>query len=146
MSFETNTVDLLEEGPIIHAEIFPNEIAFLNEKNFNSGENFMSVRLLIDTGSNISGLDRKHIEKLNLKPYTDTEEWVNSNGGSWKVVRYGCVLYLPVFRKKALNIDILEGAYTGSGIDGVIGRDILRYCNFRYNGLTNQFRLEAKGF
>jgi hypothetical protein len=146
MSFETNTVDLLEEGPIIHAEIFPNEIAFLNEKNFNSGENFMSVRLLIDTGSNISGLDRKHIEKLNLKPYTDTEEWVNSNGGSWKVVRYGCVLYLPVFRKKALNIDILEGAYTGSGIDGVIGRDILRYCDFRYNGLTNQFRLEAKGF
>ncbi len=146
MSFETNTVDLLEEGPIIHAEIFPNEIAFLNEKNFSSGENFLSVRLLIDTGSNISGLDHEHIKKLNLKPYTDTEEWVNSNGGSWKVVRYGCVLYLPVFRKKALTIDILEGDYTGSGIDGVIGRDILRYCNFRYNGLTNQFRLEAKGF
>ena len=146
MSFETNTVDLLEEGPIIHAEIFPNEMAFLNEKNFNSGENFLSVRLLIDTGSNISGLDYEHIKKLNLKPYTDTEEWVNSNGGSWKVVRYGCVLYLPVFRKKALNIDILEGAYTGSGIDGVIGRDILRYCDFRYNGLTNRFRLEAKGF
>lgn len=146
MSFENNTVDLLEQGPIIHAEIFANESAFLKEKNFNTGENFLSVRLLIDTGSNISGLDLQHIKKLNLTPYTDTEEWVNGNGGSWKVVRYGCVLYLPVFKKKALNIDILEGAYTDSGIDGVIGRDILRYCDFRYNGLTNQFRLEAKGF
>ena len=146
MSVALKQINLLEQGPVVEAEIYPSEESFLKSKNFGTPENFLKVRLLIDTGSNISGLDNEHIQLLNLQPYNDTEEWVHGTGGRWRVVRYGCVLYLPVFRTKALNIDVLEGSYKESNIDGVIGRDILRYCNFKYNGIANEFRLEAKGF
>jgi hypothetical protein len=141
-----NNIDLLEHGPVVEAEIFANEEAFLKNKNFGTAERFIKVRLLIDTGSNISGLDNSHIQSLNLHPYNDTEEWVRGSAGQWKVSRYGCVLYLPVFKKKALNIEVLEGSYRESNIDGVLGRDILRYCHFKYNGISNEFRLVAKGF
>jgi len=146
MHIPVNQYDLLEHGPVVEAEIFPDEAAFLKNKNFGTRENFVKVRLLIDTGSNISGLDIQHIQSLSLQPYQNTEEWVQGNGGKWRVIRYGCVLYLPVFKKKALNIDILEGSYRESNIDGVLGRDILRYCHFKYNGITNEFQLVAKGF
>lgn len=139
-------IDLLEEGPIIEAEVFRDETSFLKLKNFGTPERFAKVRLLIDTGSNISGLDKSYINQLNLSPYKDSEEWVHNHIGSSKVIRYCCVLYLPVFKKKALNIDVLEGNYADFQIDGVLGRDILRYCNFKYNGINNEFRLEAKGF
>jgi hypothetical protein len=146
MPYHLQNIDLLDEGPIVEAEVFRDEASFLQFKNFGTQERFVKVRLLIDTGSNISGLDKSYIHQLNLSPYTDAEEWVHNNSGSSKVVRYGCVLYLPVFKKKALNIDILEGNYANFQIDGVLGRDILQYCNFKYNGISNEFRLEAKGF
>jgi hypothetical protein len=146
MPYHLQHIDLLEEGPIIEAEVYRDEEAFLKFKNFGMPEKFAKVKLLIDTGSNISGLDKSFINLLELSPYSDTEEWVHNNIDSRKVVRYGCVLYLPVFKKKALNIDILEGNYADFQIDGVLGRDILRYCNFKYNGISNEFKLEAKGF
>ena len=145
MSIVLKQVDLLEQGPVVEAEIFASEEAFLKSKNFGTSENYIKVRLLIDTGSNISGLDNAHIQLLQLQAYDDAEEWVQGTGGKWRVIRYGCILYLPVFKKKALKIDVLEGSYKESNIDGVLGRDILRYCNFKYNGISNEFQLEAKG-
>jgi hypothetical protein len=146
MPLSFKQIDLVENGPVVEAEIYPDEASFLNNKNYGTAENYLKVRLLIDTGSNISGLDNEHIQLLKLQPYHNTEEWVHGTGGKWRVMRYGCVLYLPVFKTKALNIDVLEGSYKESNIDGVLGRDILRYCNFKYNGISNEFYLEAKGF
>jgi hypothetical protein len=62
MHIPVNQYDLLEHGPVVEAEIFPDEAAFLKNKNFGTRENFVKVRLLIDTGSNISGLDIQHIQ------------------------------------------------------------------------------------
>ncbi len=138
--------NLLEHGPVVEAEIFPTEESFLQQKNFGTEEKFATVRLLIDTGSNISGLDRGFIHQLNLKPFAGKEEWADGPTGMWKVKRYQCVLYLPIFNTKALNIEVLEGEYQRSHIHGVLGRDILQYCHFLYDGQSNSFRLEAKEF
>jgi len=138
--------NLLEHGPVVEAEIFPCEESFLKLKNFGTDENYATVRLLIDTGSNISGLDRGFIHQLNLKPFAGKDEWADGPTGMWKVKRYHCVLYLPIFDTKALNIEVLEGEYQRSHIHGVLGRDILQYCNFLYDGKKNTFRLEAKEF
>ena len=138
--------NLLENGPVIEAEIFPDVDAFLKLKNFGTPESFAPVKLLVDTGSNISGLDYSIIAALQLPSYSDSEEWVHGQGGSWQVERYGCVLYLPIFRKKALTIEVLGGNYKESSIDGVIGRDVLRFCELRYDGVKNAFSLAAKGF
>jgi len=138
--------NLLEHGPVVEAEIFSSEESFLKLKNFGTEENFATVRLLIDTGSNISGLDRAFINKLKLNPFAGKEEWADGPTGMWKVKRYQCVLYLPIFDTKALNIEVLEGEYQRSHIHGVLGRDILQYCHFLYDGKNNSFKLEAREF
>lgn len=138
--------NLLETGPVVEAEIFSSEEAFLKFKNYGTPESFARVKLLVDTGSNISGLDHSIIKMLNLFSYNDAEEWVQGQGGSWQVLRYSCVLYLPIFKKKALTFDVLGGHFNGSAYDGVIGRDVLQFCEFKYDGLKNAFSLVAKGF
>jgi hypothetical protein len=139
-------LNLAETGPVIEAELFASEEAFLKLKNYGSPESFARVRLLIDTGSNISGLDHSIIKLLNLSPYPETDEWVKGQGGSWQVLRYNCVLFLPIFKKKAVSFDVLGGQFKGSGFDGVLGRDVLRFCEFKYDGIRNNFTLTAKGF
>lgn len=138
--------NLADYGPVVEAEIFPDVNAFLKMKNFGTPETFAPVKLLVDTGSNISGLDYNIISALQLPSYSDTEEWVQGQGGTWQVKRFGCVLYLPIFGKKALKIEVLGGNYKEASIDGVMGRDVLRFCELRYNGVKNAFSLVAKGF
>lgn len=138
--------NLVETGPVIEAEIFASEDAFLKFKNYGTPESFARVSLLIDTGSNISGLDHSIIKLLQLSPYTGSEEWVQGQGGNWQVLRYNCVLYLPIFKKKALTFEVLGNSFKGSNYNGVLGRDILRFCEFKYDGLKNSFSLTAKGF
>jgi hypothetical protein len=138
--------NLLNLGPVVEAEIFSSEEAFLKQKNYSMPENFAKTKLLIDTGSNISGLDYKIIKLLNLASCTEGEEWVKGQFGNWQVLRYNCVLYLPIFKKKALQFEVLGGNYNGSPYDGVIGRDVLRYCEFKYDGVKNSFSLVVREF
>lgn len=137
---------LVEAGPVVEAEIFASDEAFLKFKNYGTPESFAKVKLLVDTGSNISGLDQGIINILNLNSYKETEDWVHGHGGSWQVLRYNCVLYLPIFKRKALTFDVLGGNFNGSLYDGVLGRDVLRFCEFKYDGVKNTFSLTAKGF
>lgn len=137
---------LLEHGPLVQAEIFPNEQAFLNLKNQEDTRiPFAKVNLLLDTGSNISGLDRRIIERLQLRHYGD-KSFVDGAGGRTSLNRYKCVLYLEIFGGKALPMDILEGQFEYSPYDGIIGRDVLRYCQLTYDGPANRFSLSATGF
>ena len=69
MNQEITTENLLEQGPVIEAELFPDEASFLKLKNFGTAEPHARVRLLVDTGSNISGIDRSLINVLSLAPY-----------------------------------------------------------------------------
>lgn len=137
---------LLEHGPLVQAEIFPNEQAFLRHKNQEDTlMPYARVKLLLDTGSNISGLDQRIIETLQLRHYGD-KSFVDGAGGRTSLNRYKCVLYLEVFGSKALPIDILEGQFENSPYDGIIGRDVLRYCQLHYDGPANQFSLIAPDF
>jgi hypothetical protein len=130
----------------VEAEIFSSEESFLKLKNYGIPESHAKVKLLVDTGSNISGLDHKIIKLLNLSSYKDSEEWVRGHTGNWQVLRYNCILYLPIFKKKALLFEVLGGNYQGSLYDGVIGRDVLRFCEFKYDGIKNSFSLVARQF
>lgn len=137
---------LLEVGPVVEAELFASEEAFLRFKNYGCPESFAKVRLMVDTGSNISGLEKGIIKMLNLTPYKETEDWVYGQEGSWQTVRYKSVLYLPIFKNKALSFDVLGGNFNASPYDGILGRDVLRFCEFKYDGIKNVFSLTAKGF
>ncbi|HAI84074.1 MAG TPA: hypothetical protein DCL43_10420 [Chitinophagaceae bacterium] len=140
--FQQTIPSLEDVGPIIEAEVHSNEDTFLNIKNLQSAEPFCKVNLLIDTGSNISGLDKRFIRQLQLSKYVDSAH-VGGVGGMHELARYKGILYLPIFQNKALPIDVIEGDYANAPYDGIIGRDVLRFCSFTYDGWSNTFKLMA---
>jgi predicted aspartyl protease len=138
------TPTLFDKGALIDAEIYQSERSFLKEKNREPGR-VTRVKMLIDTGANISGLDRGLIDMLQLPHYSE-KSFVDGAGGLASLNRYRCVLYLDIFKQKALPLDILEGRFENSPYDGIIGRDVLRFCNMHYDGPSNCFRLSAPDF
>ncbi|HAK10994.1 MAG TPA: hypothetical protein DIW54_05235 [Chitinophagaceae bacterium] len=133
---------LQDHGPIVEAEVHTDEDSFLSTKNFNAINTYCKVRLLIDTGSNVSGLDQHFIRQLKLSPYKD-DATVDGVGGLHALKIYRTILYIPIFQDKALPIDVVEGNYANSPYDGIIGRDVLRFCSFVYDGWSNTFKLVA---
>lgn len=135
----------VETGPIARAEIYVDEKSFLQSKNKVAFAPYAKVKLLIDTGSNISGIDSKIIKELKLQRY-DSNSNVNGVGGMHSLHRYKCVLFLNIFGMKGLPLDVIEGDFSESPYDGIIGRDVLQFCSFTYNGPSNIFELNAHGF
>ncbi|MBW0176533.1 aspartyl protease family protein [Sediminibacterium sp.] len=133
---------LQDHGPIIEAEIHTDEDTFLHVKNLKGFHTYITTRLLIDTGSNISGLDKTIIQRLKLNQYRD-DATVDGAGGRYELKLFRGILYLPIFREKALPIDLVEGDYSNAPYDGIIGRDVLRYCSFVYDGWSHTFKLMA---
>ncbi len=142
----TNPVsNLLDHGPLLEGEIFADEAVFLSVKNELAALPVANVRLLVDTGSNISGLDSRIIDKLGLKPY-DSKAEVNGVGGLHLIQRFRCILFTNIFGQKGLPIDVVEGDFSHSAYHGVIGRDVLQFCKLVYNGPKNSFNIVAQDF
>lgn len=142
----TNPVsNLLDHGPLLEGEVYRDPSAFLMSKNGMALLPVAHVRLLVDTGSNISGLDSSIIDTLGLHPYDNIAE-VNGVGGMHKIRRFSCVLFAGIFGHKGLPIDVVEGDFSHSSYHGVIGRDVLRYCKMVYDGPLNAFSIEALNF
>jgi hypothetical protein len=140
-----NTNMFLETGPIVTGEIYTDEVSFLQSKNNQGFVPFAKVKLLVDTGSNISGIDKRIVSGLSLLKYHEGSR-VNGVGGIHDVNMFRCILFLKIFGTKGLPLDVLEGDYADSPYDGIIGRDVLQYCNFEYHGPSNSFQLQALNF
>jgi predicted aspartyl protease len=158
---------------MIEVEIFANENQFLRSKNDRDNEGDhpahslhrdsfrgrsreagsrtrnpspgIRTRMLVDTGSNISGLHRHLIETLQLPMYHEKAR-IEAAGGLVSLHRFRCVMYMDIFGQKALPLDIVEGDFEGAEYDGVIGRDVLQFCKLEFNGPGNSFRMSAPGF
>lgn len=132
-------------GPLVEAEIHTDENKFLVQKNINQYQTFRKVKLLIDTGSSISGLDISIIKQLKLPEYSELAE-IDGAGGVFNLKRHNCILYLKIFGKKGLPIDVIEGDYSNTIYDGIIGRDVLKYCLLEYDGPSEKYTLKAIEF
>ncbi len=136
---------LYTKGAMVETEIYPSEKIFLEHKHRLSHKPMVTVKMLIDTGSNISGLDRSLIDQLQLPLYSEKAS-VDGAGGLISLNLYRCVLYLNIFNHKALPLDIVEGRFEDTPYKGVIGRDVLRFCHLHFDGPSNSFRLSAPNF
>jgi len=136
---------LYARGPIVDVEIFASEQSFLRHKNGEQSIPGLKTTMLVDTGSNISGLRRSLIENLQLPMYHE-KVMIDGAGGMFSLDRFRCVIYMGIFGQKALPIDIVEGDFEQSEYDGVLGRDVLRHCKMEFDGPSNAFRLSAPGF
>jgi hypothetical protein len=136
---------LTTHGPVVKAEIYTDEIAFLHQKNALASVPHAKVKLLVDTGSNISGIDTKLVQKLALTPYAEVAK-VDGVGGVHHIEKYRCVLFTQIFGSKGLPLDVVGGDFSRSPYDGIIGRDVLQYCRLLYDGPGNRFTIEAVDF
>lgn len=134
-----------DHGPLVQAEIHKNDISFLAQKNQFIHKDYKQVNLLIDTGSSISGLDKKLIEQLNLEEYADLAQ-IDGAGGIFNLKRFKCILYLKIFETKGLPIDVIEGDFSNTIYNGIIGRDVLKFCHLEYDGPQETYKLMAINF
>jgi len=106
----------------------------------------ITLNLLIDTGTGRTALDQAAIASLGLAPTGRASVHTASTAGT----PHDCNLYDvslliptgdggPPFRLAALPV--LEGVFRNQGIDGLLGRDILRQFVFIYNGPLGGYTL-----
>jgi len=139
------TPNLHDHGALVDVEIYRDEKNFLRFKNEGLDQGMVKVKMLIDTGSNISGLDRDIIRELQLPHYAE-KAYVDGAGGLTALNRHRCVIYMDIFSSKALPLDILDGTFDESPYQGILGRDVLRHCKMQYDGPANCFRISAPDF
>ena len=118
MTWNVDGSDFLEYGLKIDAEF----------SNPDTGVNKL-VSALIDTGSNRSGIDLHLAQELGLEESNET--MVESFSGSSEHRLFKGILRIPEIKLA------IGGRFIGlgiAGLDAVIGRDVLGFCELCYNG------------
>lgn len=101
----------------------------------------VTANLLVDTGATCTNLDMGIIQKLALQPTGSVPVHTPSTGSTpvtQQVYDVGLVIhgqgatgsqvhYVP-------NLPILGSSFAAQGIDGLIGRDVLKHCRMSYSG------------
>jgi len=136
--------ELVLKGPIVLAEVYPDRKTFIDLKNAKADVDHYTIKLLIDTGADKTSLDIRIIKKLNLIKGNEATVIGHSNESALKN-QYDCLLYMGIFKTIALPINVLDHNYEGQnvGFDGVLGRDLLKYFSFVYDGWNSTFKLTS---
>lgn len=105
------------------------------------------VRVLIDTGANVSGFAEHVFQSLDVQPFWKTTVLTPSTPIH---APYECNLYHVSFSILAngtahdlqdCKVISTENFHPSEGIQGVIGRDLLVHCIFIYLGTERKFTL-----
>ena len=137
--------DLQKFGPIIPVFILPSAsfIKTIKEKQPGDLEKYTKgyrAQMLIDTGASCTVIDKNIPKILNLKHHGMVKISTPSSN-SHDTLTYDIDLILIQNQYHASNIQVVEGDLKTQGLDGLIGRDILKNVLFLYHGYTNQFTL-----
>lgn len=140
-SLTTRVPDLQHIGPVVEALIGPSSVLreALQKENKEIPQP-VSARMLIDTGASVSAIKRGIATQLGLKAHGITKISTPSNGA------YQCPLYdvdiiFPVHHLVIGNVRVIESAFEGQNIDGLIGRDVLKLGLLIYTGYDNSFTI-----
>ncbi len=101
---------------------------------------------LVDTGASGTCVDPALVASLGLQPTGRVPISTPSTGGNHHYCnQYDVSLFIPGAIATAGHfipaIPVIETHLRGQGIDGLIGRDVLKECTLIYNGLTSMFTL-----
>ena len=101
---------------------------------------------LIDTGASATCVDPALISSLGLQPTGRVQIATPSTMGQAHVCdQYDVSIFIPGSAPTTGHlipaIPIIETHLNAQGIDGLIGRDVLRDCTFIYNGSAGMFSI-----
>ena len=102
------------------------------------------VTALIDTGSNISVINRHVIETLSLSSTgnVNVRSAVSGMNSELRDTYDVCLAFAkPRITPMHANLRVVEGSFFGKSFEAIIGRDILCKCLFFYDGPDQKFSL-----
>lgn len=128
--------NLLLEGAHFEITVFP-PLAILNQHIAAKTQPPMTKAIaLIDTGATTSCIDEVLIaRKLNLIARDKTR--VGNAGGGSDQFLYDAGFSIPVQSQRIIPLQVIGVNLLGQPYQALIGRDLLRFCNFIYCGANN---------
>lgn len=136
---EGAVIDVLVGVPTVRAEL-------LRKNNF-PVPTAVPVRALVDTGASISGFAPRVFRELDLRPLDQTSIYTPSTqpGSPHPCNQYLVALafvaggrHHPFPETHVIETDCWPSE---EGIEALIGRDILNWCNFWYVGIERTFNI-----
>ncbi len=136
--------NLGREGPTISVIVRPST-TFVNSLKEQGSEadvqsKFIRAQMLVDTGASGSAIDRAFIHELGLLP-TGAISIATPSHDSHEVLTYDIDLVMEENRFIIQDIQVFATGLNNQGIQGLLGRDVLQYMLFIYNGYSGNFTL-----
>ena len=134
--------DLAREGPTITVIVRPSTAFLSARKGGEAPQEVRSVRarMLVDTGASGSALDHEVIETLGLQP-TGAISIATPSHDHHEVLTYDIDLIIEENKVHIADVPVFATGFKKQGIDGLIGRDVLRHMLLVYNGYAGHFTL-----
>ncbi len=104
----------------------------------------LNAHVLIDTGASCTCIDAAILAALKLPPSGSAFVSTPSTGIAPHIANQfdvSLTLYHPALFRWWGAVPVVEAVLAPQGIGGLIGRDILAYCLFMYDGPANLFIL-----
>jgi hypothetical protein len=108
---------------------------------------FVTGNFLVDTGATCSCVDPVFVASLGLAPSGSVPMITPSTAGvPVQCNQFDVAVYLPDSGTGGGGffigaLPVLETSFSGQGIEGLIGRDIIDRCTLVYNGSAGMFTL-----
>lgn len=139
-SFTSVISDLESIGPLVECRLAVNpELA---KTLTDAGEAVpppIPATMLVDTGASATAIEQGLAQQLGLNPVGVTKVTTPSDV-AFECAMYSVMVLLPK-GLRAPRITVFEANFSTQGIQGLIGRDILKHGVLVYLGLENQFTL-----
>jgi hypothetical protein len=131
--------NMAEMGPVLPIKVIPSTA--MDEILKTEGKPApapVDALVMVDTGASLTLLTREVITALHIEPIGSVP--LSTITGSDDCRRFQVQIMLPNGLVSG-DIVVVEPKQLHGGIQGLIGRDMLRAMLFVYNGPTNQFTL-----
>ena len=134
--------DLTYTSPTLNVRIEPPP--GLQELLRAAGQEIPSVSLLgmIDTGASGTLVKSTAIESLGIESYAFTS--LRTASTTEPLIRGKYRVQVVLTEAAAFEVDVVEGPLIGQKVQCLIGRDILEYVVFTYDGPNSRFSITLK--
>lgn len=133
--------DLLRAGPLLDCEVSVSTArrAWLTTHGLRV-HGAISVTALLDTGSTVSALGSRSIQRLGLDHVGDVSIFTPTGAAAHPTRQYEVDLAFPG-GQIVYDLLVVEASLEAQGIDLLVGRDVLMHAVLVYLGTENQFTL-----
>jgi len=137
LTFRINKLD--EIGPTLEVSVLPPSPLIEHLSETEKKNTVLRKNALIDTGASVTCISQSIVEKLNLIPF-DIQNVLTASGETPQLI-YDMGILLPLKKSQTHNIQSFSIDLSNQSYEILVGRDVLSYYKFIYDGINNSFTL-----